>query len=181
MDVKHLCLGVLYSGESSGYDIKKYFESSFRHFFVAGYGSIYPALSSLLEEGYVEVKKLQQERLPDKKIYRITDTGRRAFQTALEGTKPRHKVRSQFLTLMHFAHLLTTEQVLQALDSHLIELESLLDTLQDSKEKAGAQENTGEAFSRDYALVSTNALLSFVRAEREKFANMPDEAEKVYA
>ena len=47
LDVKTLCLGLLSRGEASGYDLKKDFESLFRHFFPAGYGSIYPALAGL--------------------------------------------------------------------------------------------------------------------------------------
>ena len=50
MDVKTVCLGMLSDGEASGYDLKKQFESSFGHFFAAGFGSIYPALSSLADE-----------------------------------------------------------------------------------------------------------------------------------
>ena len=45
VDVKTVCLGMLTDGEASGYDLKKHFESSFGHFFAAGYGSIYPALA----------------------------------------------------------------------------------------------------------------------------------------
>jgi hypothetical protein len=41
MDVKTVCLGMLTDGEASGYDLKKFFESSFGHFFPAGYGSIH--------------------------------------------------------------------------------------------------------------------------------------------
>ncbi len=40
MDVKTVCLGMLTDGAASGYDLKKQFESSFGHFFAAGYGSI---------------------------------------------------------------------------------------------------------------------------------------------
>ena len=46
MDVKTVCLGMLTDGTASGYDLKKEFESTFAHFFAAGYGSIYPAVWS---------------------------------------------------------------------------------------------------------------------------------------
>jgi DNA-binding PadR family transcriptional regulator len=167
MDVKHLCLGVLSSGPASGYDIKKHFESSFRHFFVAGYGSIYPALSKLLEQGHVEVECLPQERLPDKKIYRITEAGREAFQIALENSVPRHKIRSEFLAMMHFAHLLPPVQVREALEVHLSELEQLRDSL----EQVAADSQLScysRSFSHHYSLVSTKALIDFVLAEKAK-------------
>jgi DNA-binding PadR family transcriptional regulator len=53
MDVKTVCLGMLTDGDASGYDLKKEFESSFGHFFAAGYGSIYPALGALARDGMV--------------------------------------------------------------------------------------------------------------------------------
>lgn len=162
MDVKHLCLGVLCVGDSSGYDIKKYFESSFRHFFVAGYGSIYPALSSLLKQGLVSVKTQHQERLPDKKIYEVTAAGRAAFEEALASTVPRHKLRSEFLTLMHFAHLLPASQVEGALQLHLSELQALRENLLQANRQSTAAPY-GEQFSRDYALLSTEALIDFVQ------------------
>ncbi|HEY3858944.1 MAG TPA: PadR family transcriptional regulator, partial [Gammaproteobacteria bacterium] len=53
MDVKDLCLGALTYGDATGYDLKKFFESTFSHCFLAGYGSIYPALAELTEEQLV--------------------------------------------------------------------------------------------------------------------------------
>ena len=55
MDVKTLCLGLLTVNEACGYDLKKTFETSFKHFFPAGYGSIYPALADLAESGLVSL------------------------------------------------------------------------------------------------------------------------------
>jgi len=50
MDVKTLCLGVLSLGDASGYEIRKMFEEGpFAHFHHASFGSIYPALSPLLD------------------------------------------------------------------------------------------------------------------------------------
>jgi len=68
MDVKTVCLGMLTDGEASGYDLKKHFESTFGHFFAAGYGSIYPALSSMADEGLVECREIPQDGKPDRKV-----------------------------------------------------------------------------------------------------------------
>ncbi len=53
MDVKTLCLGLLTQGAASGYDLKKRFETCFRSFYSAGYGSIYPALAYLADTDLV--------------------------------------------------------------------------------------------------------------------------------
>ena len=57
---------MLTEGPASGYDLKKEFESTFSHFFAAGYGSIYPALSSLSDSGYVDCEEIPQEGKPDR-------------------------------------------------------------------------------------------------------------------
>ena len=91
MDVKTVCLGMLNDDEASGYDLKKHFESTFAHFFAAGYGSIYPALSSLAAAGLVDCREIAQDGKPDRKVYRITSAGRAHFLKALE--KPAPKLR----------------------------------------------------------------------------------------
>jgi DNA-binding PadR family transcriptional regulator len=122
MDVKTVCLGMLTDGPASGYDLKKEFESSFGHFFSAGYGSIYPALSTLSEKGYVECEEIPQEGKPDRKVYRITDEGRQFLVQALQKRETCHKVRSEFLATMCFAHLMTPDDVQAVLDHRLAEI-----------------------------------------------------------
>ncbi len=106
MDVKTLCLGVLSLGEASGYEIKKFFEDGFSHFYVAGFGSIYPALAQLTREGHVTCNNIAQEKRPAKKVYRLTDSGMALFRRELAQGYPFHKVRSDFLLQMIFASYL---------------------------------------------------------------------------
>ena len=79
MDVKTLCLGLLSINEACGYDLKKEFGAIFKHFYPAGYGSIYPALADLEKRGLVNCREIPQDGKPDRKIYRITDEGRKYF------------------------------------------------------------------------------------------------------
>ena len=119
MDVKTVCLGMLTEGEASGYDLKKQFESTFGHFFAAGYGSIYPALSGLAKDGLVDCEQIPQDGKPDRKVYRITQRGRDHLLKALQNPRPCHKVRSEFLATMCFAHLMTPEQIRIVLDNQV--------------------------------------------------------------
>ena len=123
MDVKTVCLGMLSDGEATGYDLKKQFESSFAHFFAAGYGSIYPALSSLAHDGLVECREIPQQGKPDRKVYRVTDAGLAHMRTALQKPDPSHKVRSEFLATMCFAHLMAEEQIDVVLENRINDIE----------------------------------------------------------
>ena len=126
VDVKDLCLGALTYGDATGYDIKKFFESTFSHCFLAGYGSIYPALAELTGEKLVTARTAPGQGGPNRKIYHLTDAGRKAFLARLKNTVPQHKVKSEFLVLMYFAHLLPPTKLEAILDKHLQDIEHKL-------------------------------------------------------
>jgi DNA-binding PadR family transcriptional regulator len=87
MDTRTLCLAVLERGEASGYEIKKKLDAPpYSHFQDTSFGSIYPALGRLAEEGAVAVREQEQEKRPDKKVYSLTEAGRRQLCAALGQT-----------------------------------------------------------------------------------------------
>ena len=130
MDIKTVCLGMLTDGEASGYDLKKCFEESFGHFFPAGYGSIYPALATLARNGLVEFEQVPQEGKPDRKVYTMTDKGRKALDEGLSNPNPSHKIRSEFLATLWFAHLMEDEQVDEIVDNKLSEINEFLEMIE---------------------------------------------------
>lgn len=146
MDVKTVCLGMLTDGAASGYDLKKQFESTFGHFFSAGYGSIYPALASLAADGLVDCEEVRQQGKPDRKVYRITDAGREHLLSALEKPDPSHKVRSEFLATMCFAHLMSGEQIRTVLESRLAEIGHYLDMFETFEREEWADAPPGLRF-----------------------------------
>ncbi len=127
MDVKTVCLGLLTFSEASGYDLKKHFEAGFDHFFATGFGSIYPALASLAEEGMVTCTEVPQEGKPGRKVYRITARGEQFLEQTLDETRPAHKMRSEFLAMMYFAHLLSPAKLQAVLDQKIGEFEAALE------------------------------------------------------
>ena len=120
---------MLTDGPASGYDMKKCFESSFGHFFPAGYGSIYPALATLARNGQVEFEELPQDGKPDRKVYSITDKGREALMKGLSNPSPSHKIRSEFLATLWFAHLMDSEHIDAVIDDKLQEIGKFLELI----------------------------------------------------
>lgn len=118
MDVRTLCLAVLSKGEATGYEIKKAFEEGpFAHFQRASFGSIYPALSRLLAEGLVEAQAMEQDGRPDKKVYRLTASGRNTFLEALTVDPEPDDFRSDLLFLLFFARHLPPARAAALIDS----------------------------------------------------------------
>lgn len=123
MDVKTVCLGMLSDGEASGYDLKKEFESTFGHFFAAGFGSIYPALAALAGDGLVDCREVPQEGKPDRKVYRITSAGMARLKESLKKPDPSHKLRSEFLATLWFAHLMEPEDIETVLSNRMADID----------------------------------------------------------
>ena len=120
MNVRTVCLGVLTLGDASGYEIRKMFEDGpFRYFTDAGFGSIYPSLNRLLNEELVDCTEHAQEKRPDKKVYSITEKGRRTLAGALASPPGDDKFRSDFLFSLFFAHTLPPGLAAQAVEDRI--------------------------------------------------------------
>jgi PadR family transcriptional regulator AphA len=168
VDVKDLCLGALTYGDATGYDLKKFFESTFSHCFLAGFGSIYPALAELTEEKLVVARTVPGQAGPSKKLYHLTDAGRGAFMTRLESTEPQHKVKSEFLVLMHFAHLLPSARLDAVLDQHLKEIEHKLALIAafEQGDEAGKPPSSGARFACGFGKAVMSAAHEYIRTHR---------------
>lgn len=164
MDVKTLCLGALSMGDATGYDIKKLFEEAFSHFFVAGYGSIYPALEKLTEEGHVSCRRQRQQKRPDKKVFSITPAGRETLVRTLEATPPKEKLRSEFLVLMFFAHLMSPARLGEVLQEFLDEKYQDLKMLEELEKR---NYPPGIEFTIRYGLMTTRAAIACIEHSRD--------------
>ena len=183
MDIKTLCLGVLTQGEASGYDIKKHFECVFSHFYVAGFGSIYPALAELARDGLVECREEPQPNRPDRKVYALTQAGREHFQKALVSTPPRHRIRSEFFVLLHFAHLLPGERLREILDERLGDISRMVQELQrvltehDNGECSGEM-TPAQRFEVELAYATIKAHRDYIVANRDKLLGAAADSEE---
>ncbi|MDE2196039.1 MAG: PadR family transcriptional regulator [Gammaproteobacteria bacterium] len=168
MDVKDLCLGALSFGDATGYDIKKFFENTFSHFFLAGYGSIYPALASLTAAGLVSCRTLAQHGKPDRKLYRLTAAGRRAFLDTLRDTTPRHRLKSEFLVLLYFAHLLAPARLQAIVDQQLRNFDGNLKHIRQYEDCCAAAQplSPGAHFVCGYGKAVMTAASEYIRAHR---------------
>lgn len=120
MDVKTLCLGVLFFGDATGYEIRKTCsEGMISHLYEAGYGSIYPALARLSETGMVTCTEMSQDGRPDKKVYSLTESGRRTLIESLQESPGHDRVRSEFMFSLLFAQLLPEAEVAGRIDERI--------------------------------------------------------------
>jgi PadR family transcriptional regulator AphA len=80
MSFRHFILGLLTRQPMSGYDVKGYLENLDWLISSPSFGSVYPALHDLLEDGLVTVEVIHSQDRPARKVYTITEAGRRTLQ-----------------------------------------------------------------------------------------------------
>ncbi len=163
MDVRTFCLGILTLGDASGYEIKKIFETQFSHFYDASFGSIYPALNRLTEEGLVSCTTMSQAHRPDKKTYCITVAGRLAFLDALRNTPRRDRIKSDFLAIMSFAHLLPAGHLGKLIDERIADQKMQIQHMEDC---LADLESPGARFVCGYGLAAYKAMLDYLENNR---------------
>lgn len=76
-------LGFLNFGPMSGYDLVKAFESLLQFFWHAQNSHIYLELKKLENKGYICGETVIQSDRPNKKIFSITDAGKKEFMNWL--------------------------------------------------------------------------------------------------
>ncbi|MEV0393060.1 PadR family transcriptional regulator [Polymorphospora rubra] len=75
MAIGQTFLGLLESGPSHGYDLKRTYDERFGRDRPLAYGQVYATLSRLLRNGLVEVDGIEPGGGPERKRYAITDAG----------------------------------------------------------------------------------------------------------
>jgi DNA-binding PadR family transcriptional regulator len=78
--IKFLLLGLLASGPRHGYELKGLFEQLFGGTWPLNPGQVYMTLERLEEAGLVTSKRVEQELLPDRRVYEITQEGRQELK-----------------------------------------------------------------------------------------------------
>ncbi len=126
MSLDFAILGFLNYHPYTGYDLKKIFDTSVRHFWPADQSQIYRTLARLTERGFVEVEKVPQEDRPDRKVYHITDAGRDELLKWLAGPTPLGEPRSAALIQVFFYGQLSDEEILAKFESFAAMMREIL-------------------------------------------------------
>jgi len=164
MDVRTICLGLLSVADRSGYEIKKLLEDGpLGHFVEASFGSIYPALTRMTEEGLVQFRTEEQDGRPDKKTYSITEPGRALFRETLEGVIAPDRHRSDFLFVLMFADELSPNRMTEVINERVAYYQENIDGI---REEMGDETRPGPCFVAGHALAIFNAAKTYLEENR---------------
>jgi len=174
MNVRTICLAILYDGEATGYEIRKLsVEGEYSYFVDASFGSIYPALAKLEAENLVTSHVEQQDGKPAKKVYLITPAGRQAFIASLFEKLGDDEFRSEFLLFARFASELPASLVEARLKERLATLDEAMNELCELAENHShpgdawviSYGRTCMAVARDYIQAHMGELIALARPD----------------
>ena len=113
-------LGMLWDSPSHGYDLCRELSERLGEIWTLRNSHIYALLAGLEKEGLVQHERVQQDVRPAKKVYCITDEGRKILMdwvcTPVENIRG---IRLEFLAKLHFARLHAPTRVADLISDQL--------------------------------------------------------------
>ena len=161
MNARTVCLGILSLGAATGYEIKKMVEDGmFNHFIEASYGSIYPALTRMTDNGLLDCREESRAGRPDRKVYSITGAGRAELARSLS-VSPRDDIfKSEFLFMMLLRDHLPREHLSQIYAQRLADERAEYETI---RGMADGCDHSGTRFVTGYGLAIFEARIRYLR------------------
>ncbi|PWT70445.1 MAG: hypothetical protein C5B60_12155 [Chloroflexi bacterium] len=122
----YIILGLLGSRPMSGYDIKRAFDQSLATYWNAGHSQIYTTLKVLAARRLVTSELVYQEARPNRRVYRLTPSGRDQLDLWLAEPVPPRYTKDEFLTKLFFCGQTSDQAALLHLEAHLVALHAQL-------------------------------------------------------
>ncbi|MHA6630430.1 helix-turn-helix transcriptional regulator [Pseudonocardia sichuanensis] len=122
MKLEDLLLGVLLRNPSTGYDLKKYLDTSGRFLRPnTQMSQVYRSLARMERDGWIAHEVQPRPGAQDAKIYRVTEEGATVFLDWLKGPyhPPDRVLGAELRARLAFAGFLTVEEIIAMLDVEL--------------------------------------------------------------
>ncbi|MEU6310034.1 PadR family transcriptional regulator [Streptomyces sp. NPDC047014] len=129
MALRHAVLAALLDGEYSGYELAKSFDIGVGNFWHASPQQLYTELTRLEKEGLVSGRQVVQEARPNKRLFRVTDSGRTALaEFATAAAKP-SVIRDDLLVKVQTADRIGAAPVIAQLEERAAAADAKIDLL----------------------------------------------------
>lgn len=138
MSLENGILGYLSIKPLSGYDLKKLFNYSAAYFWPADQAQIYRALKKLVEDGSVELKRQEDGKTVERKVYAITKKGSQILHDWVLNSETADFIsRLPFITKLFFSGNLDKQEQLEFLEEQLRVNNELIQKLKANYKKNG--------------------------------------------
>jgi DNA-binding PadR family transcriptional regulator len=178
--IGYVILGRLAQADETGYDLSLFMGPPRNYIWEASHSQIYPLLASLTELGYVEFTEVAQSGRPNKKVYSITDTGRRALEAWVADAPTPMTRRLEFNAKVNSLWLLPVAEAIEVLQQQIgmteAEIEMIEGHMSDAEQRSGskfppapASKYSGIYANIKYAIESRRYMIEWYRWIRSDF------------
>jgi DNA-binding PadR family transcriptional regulator len=126
MSIRYALLGFLSWKPFAGYDLKKLLANSLSFHWSGNNNQVYGTLIQLHKEGAVSIEVQQQEKLPARKLYAITERGRAELEAWLRSPADLPTARNDFATRLAWARSLPDPDLLGIVEGYAASVEAHL-------------------------------------------------------
>ena len=152
--LRYALLGLLDRQPMTGYELTQEFNSALSEFWSARHSQIYPELKRLAAEGLVEFSTEITGTQLERKRYRITTAGKRAFKTWESTSHPLPPTpKDEFKLQLFFSDSLSAEERARLLKDHLAAHRARLEHLEHNAEAFEAPEHLDDRELNDYLVL----------------------------
>ena len=160
---EYAMLGLLASGESSGYDLARAADRSIRYMWAPSRSQIYKALPRLVALGLATRREVEQRGRPDKAVYRITRAGRTTLRAWLnDDTEASQAGGTVFLLKLFLAGAAPPDAALRQLEAYQNRLERRLAAFEEMEREPADSQTVYDRIALAHGLAQARATLGWV-------------------
>jgi DNA-binding PadR family transcriptional regulator len=162
VSIRHFILGLLNQQPMSGYDIKRVLKSLSWLIDSPSFGSLYPALHTLLKDCLVTVEVISRQNKPPRKIYSVTETGRQALQEWVDQPAVPGTSLKPFLMRLIVAGNLPQTALIAHLQQRRAQVAMHRLAIEQTAQTMDASMDLGKRLALDYGLAAATAELAWL-------------------
>lgn len=162
MSHRYLVLGLLAEAPMTGYEIKKRIGKTLKSVTSVSYGTLYPILHRLLDEGAVQMEEQVQAHRPVRKVYQITERGQQELAEWLQQPPGADQIRREFLLKLYLARDLPPDTIQQFLRQRRAATLAHLNELQQTQDSLNGNMPLTQHWVNDYTIAMCQAELQWL-------------------
>jgi len=119
MSLPHILLGLLRKQPQTGYELQKQLETTVSYFWTTDISRVYRTLGEMGMQGWVTFEAAIRSDSLNRKVYSLTEAGRRELERWLAEPGKSSGERNAFLAQLHFSDAIPIEAQLAVLEERL--------------------------------------------------------------
>jgi DNA-binding PadR family transcriptional regulator len=160
---EYALLGLISRGSAHGYELHQKLVADLGQIWHVSLSQTYNILNRLEEKGFIEGEMQEQEKLPARRAFHLTSTGKERFEKWLNSPSriSVRAIRVEFTTRLYFAHEIDPRLAHELIDAQIAELRAGLERLEGQLAKIPPE----QSFNRlgiDLRLRQLNSILEWL-------------------